>query len=136
MTSDRVVSVEQNVMLLFYPYGNVYPDGRICWGTISTDQLKVGDPGGISRLFWGSGFNRDLVMRHPTIWERKINDGLGRYSPEEIFAITSNPAWTQGMMGKWGLVFPTVPLPTGECWGEEYQVGVLPRVLGEASWSE
>lgn len=42
-----------------WPFGNVYGSGLVCWGTINPPPSSL--PREIDALFFGSGFNRDLV---------------------------------------------------------------------------
>jgi hypothetical protein len=52
--------VSTTAMLASFPYGNVYRDhGGICWGSVSSaDVHTLAD---LESLFFGSGFNSDLV---------------------------------------------------------------------------
>ena len=49
--------------LIPYPYGNVYEDGHICWGSISTATILTLPA--LEAAFFASGFNRDLWRHGP-----------------------------------------------------------------------
>jgi len=55
-----------------FPYGNVYEDGRICWGDARLGNItKPMDLIGALAMFFDSGFNGDLINEgafvHPTV---------------------------------------------------------------------
>ena len=47
-----------NNTLATFPYGNVYSDGRVCWG--STKVSEITRPQDVEEAFFGSTFNGDL----------------------------------------------------------------------------
>lgn len=49
----------------YWPWGNVYERGDICWGETSTRGLRPADPLAVEALFLGSPFNNDL--RHSQV---------------------------------------------------------------------
>ena len=48
-------------ILTAFPYGNVHDDGRVCWGSASTRDIKT--PMDMEEIFFGSAFNHDLFNR-------------------------------------------------------------------------
>src|SRR3990167_7631096 len=57
-----------------FPYGNVYEEGRICWGDVPIPTRL--DPIRLSMLFWASGFNLDL--------RRRVESRHGIVRPDEF----------------------------------------------------
>ena len=49
--------------LCYFPYGNVYGHGGICWGSTSIKDLRTPDE--VLAAFFGSGFNGDLYEPGP-----------------------------------------------------------------------
>lgn len=103
-TTERVTTIGPTP-LHPWGWGNVYGAGKICWGQVVTTGLRL-NPGEVPRMFFNSGFNGDLV--------RGVGDRVGGVFAE---AVRANPAHTALYnstslnIGRWGLLFPTVPLP-------------------------
>lgn len=58
---DDSKGLSEQSKLYHYPYGNVYKDGRICWGRNELPKISsFADFGGVINLFFGSPTNNDL----------------------------------------------------------------------------
>lgn len=55
---DRLSVTNSDGQLSFYPYGNVYNHGGICWGSTSLRDVRTPDEA--YEAFFGSAFNGDL----------------------------------------------------------------------------
>lgn len=61
--------------LSFFPYGNIYADGRICWGTVRLPRFpSLSDASGIPNLLLSSNFNGDLSRNVFTPFTDEEND--------------------------------------------------------------
>lgn len=58
--------IKKNTSLYYFPFGNVYSDGRICWGSASvTDKIKeTTHLIGVIDRFLNSSFNGDLISNN------------------------------------------------------------------------
>ena len=66
---SRKISTE-NEMLYYFPFGNTYQDGKVCWGTAYPPSVKI-PMNLISAVstFFDSAFNGDLVSSYS--WKQK-----------------------------------------------------------------
>lgn len=62
VATTAVDSADQPASIRPWPCGNVYPDGHICWGTVVVQALAPAMYPLLSRQFFESAFNGDLVV--------------------------------------------------------------------------
>lgn len=83
---DRKLGTEEDA-LFYFPYGNVYDNGRVCWGRVELPE--IGSPmalAGLVGLFFDAPFNGDLTNgRIFTPPNDNVNDfwALVRYMAEQ-----------------------------------------------------
>ena len=69
--------------LYHYPYGNVYRDGRICWGSNSLPQISsLADFERVINLFFGAKTNNDLYE------PPKVKHEEHEYAPSQLELIS------------------------------------------------
>lgn len=74
ITRSKVFALDTDVpndksVVYHYPYGNVYGEGKICWGTNHLERIsKKKDINSVVALFFGSETNNDLFRtgKYPT----------------------------------------------------------------------
>ena len=59
-----VDQVAPQVMVRPWPWGNVYQQGRICWGNAVRPMLTPGNVKQLEVAFWESPFNQDLLYNY------------------------------------------------------------------------
>lgn len=65
------VFASENGNVYHYPFGNVYPDGKICWGRNSLPEIRsLLDMQKIPILFYGSDTNDDLYTAGRSVIKR------------------------------------------------------------------
>lgn len=66
--------VDDKTLLYFYPFGNVYSDGRICWGCNNFEKISTfADLEYVVKLFYSAPTNLDLFEME------RINDPNANY---------------------------------------------------------
>jgi len=97
--SVRVVAYKDPALtpgsqLYRFPYGNVYDDGRICWGSIGVPQVKeIVNASAICELFLTSMFNGHLgngILRVPAGDKYLIEKGYNAETPITIGCLTAS----------------------------------------------
>lgn len=105
MAPNRPSGVGDELQVMASPFGNAYhPHGAICWGNVTTSNLRVGDPLAVDNLFWGTGFNTHLV-RVENFLTPAAATGAGAGAGTGGRSFTSYTAWTT-----WLRANPTTPL--------------------------
>jgi len=71
IVSSKVVA-ELNGYCYCYPFGNVYTDGRICWGSTALPKITcLSDVNQVIQLFFGSETNNDLYSAGRNVPNKK-----------------------------------------------------------------
>ena len=68
-TPSLITSLDDTVPLYAFPFGNVYNQGKVCWGNVPMGDLTLSNVGTIHGRLWGSLFNGDLRQ------DVRMNDG-------------------------------------------------------------
>lgn len=92
---EEYIEEEGDIKFQYAPYevGNVFNDGRICWG----DNEATTDVRDLYNLFWSSTFNQDLVPGEwsPDLWLKEFHN-----YPADL---SWRPASAKLFFGEWGI---------------------------------
>lgn len=70
---ESKVFAKKGNLLYHYPFGNVYSDGRICWGGTSLPSVQaIADLKKIPALFYGGDTNNDLYTVGTNVIRKEI----------------------------------------------------------------